>query len=299
MTSSGAILTLPGRQCRCLALATGKPLRVSSVLSRLPSLRRRGSKWLTWLSFPVPDQGHISLSHLAVEAQPLEGVLEEAEIAELAGLRATLPIEVRDPAGRWRSVLHDWRSHGADLPKPVSVKRALDLVGDEDRPVGSTIALVAVALQEDLGVWLRRLPCVIAHDGRRIVPPAGGSTVAVSVETIPLAEQLGISTLLHPAYRGGENGAPEVLAWLRKCGALLDGSDDREVLRRLAKAGRSDRYIRPPLTDEQANALREAFEHLDQKDRNKLGPDVGRAIRLASYTYDAAGRKIAWLCSAL
>ena len=64
------------------------------------------------------------------------------------------------------------------------------------------------------------------------------------------------------------------------------------VLRRLAKAGRSDRYIRSPLTDEQANALREAFERLDQRDRNKLGPDVGRAIHLASYTYDAAGRKM-------
>lgn len=244
------------------------------------------------LSFPVPDQGHVRLSHLAVEARPLEGVLEEAEIAELAGLSATLPIDVRDPGGRWRSVLKDWRRHGADLPKPVSVARALDLVGDEDRPVGSTIALVAAALQEDLGAHLRRLPCVITHDGRRMRPPAGDSTAAVSVETMPLAEQLGISTLLHPAHRSGENGAPEVLAWLGECGALLDGSDDHEVLRRLAKAGRSDRYIQSPLTDEQANALREAFEHLDQKERNKLGPDVGRAIRLASYTYDAAGRKI-------
>ena len=122
------------------------------------------------LSFPVPGQGHISLSQLAVEAQPLEGILQEAEIAQLADLSATLPIDIRDPAGRWRSVLDDWRSHGADLPEPVSVERALDFVDDEGRPVGSTIALVAAGLREGLDARLLELPCVIARDGRRLVP---------------------------------------------------------------------------------------------------------------------------------
>ena len=38
-------------------------------------------------------------------------------------------------------------------------------------------------------------------------------------------------------------------------------------------------------------ALRDAFEHLDPNDAAALGPDVGRAVRLESYTYDPEGQK--------
>ena len=271
----------------------GEAETASGVIGNLEAavIERARQAVASELSFPVPGHGQISLSELAVEAQPLEGVLHEDEIAQLAGLSATLPIDVRDPAGRWRSVLDDWRGHGADLPEPVSVKQALDLVGDERRSAGSTIALVAAALHMDLGARLLRLPCVIAHDGRRLVPPAGASTTAVSAQTAPLAEQLGITTLLHPAHLDSTNGAPEVLAWLRKCGALLKDSDDREVLRRLAKAGESGDCIDSPLTDEQVRALGDAFERMAPRDQAALGPNVGRAIRLESYTYDAEGHK--------
>ena len=242
------------------------------------------------LSFPVPEQGDVNLSQLAVEAEPLEGVLQEDEIARLAALGATLPIGVRDLAGRWRAVLEDWRSQRDDLPAPVSVKRALNLLHDGRRPAGPTIALVAVALREGLGTSLLELPCVIAHDGQRLVPPAPNSAAVVSAGTAPLAEQLGISTLLHSAHLADANGAPEVLAWLRECG-VLDGSDDAEVVRRLAKAGRSGSSIGSLLSVEQVRALRDAFEPLSRSDWAGLGPDVGRAVRLESYTYDANGHK--------
>ena len=243
------------------------------------------------LSFPVLDQGHISLSELAVEAQPLEGVLHETEIAQLAGLSATLPIGIRDPAGRWRSVLDDWRSHGADLPEPVGVNQALDLVSDEARPASSAIALVAAALREGLGERLLHLPCVIAQDGRRMVPPAGASATAVSTETVALAEQLGLTTLLHPEHLASSEDARKVLAWLRECGALLDSSDDREVVRRLAKAGQSGSFIDAPLTDEQVRALGDAFERMSPRDQAALGLQVGRAVCLESYAYNDEGQK--------
>ncbi|WP_423921434.1 sacsin N-terminal ATP-binding-like domain-containing protein [Candidatus Poriferisodalis sp.] len=243
------------------------------------------------LSFSVPEQGNINLSQLALEAKPLEGLLQESETAQLAGLSATLPSGVRDPAGRWRSVLEDWRSYRDDLPEPVSVERALDLVGDENRSASLAIALVAAALAERLGARLLELPCVISHDGRRLVPPTGNSAAAVSVEAAPLAEQLGITTLLHPAHLASTNGAPAVLAWLRECGALLDGSDDGEVVRRLAEAGRSGRPIGSPLSDEQVRALGDALERMTRNERAALGPDVGRAVRLESYIYDAGGHK--------
>ena len=243
------------------------------------------------LSFPVAGQGQVSLSHLAVEAPPLEGILEESEIAELAGLGATLPGAARDPAGRWRTVLDDWRSHGTDLPGPVSVRRALDLVGDEGRPADSTIALVAVALHGGLGERLLELPCVTAHDGRRIVPPSGTSPAAVSVGAVPLAGLLGITTVLHPAHLADTEAARKVLDWLRECGALLDGAEDGAVVRRLAKAGQSGSAIDLRLTDEQVQALRDAFACIPRADQDKLGPDVGLAVFLASYTYDADGHK--------
>ena len=243
------------------------------------------------LSFPVHGQGHVSLSQLAVEAVPLEGVLNDAETAHLAGLSATLPIELRDPGGKWRLVLDDWRSHGADLPEEVSVGRALDLVDDEGRPVSSTIALVAAALDEGLSSTLLNLPCIIDSDGRRLVPPARNPTKAVSTGTSPLAERLGITARLHSEYLNNTNGAPEILDWLGECGALLDVSDDREVVHRIARAGRSGNTINTPLADEQVRALRDAFERIDQDERQELGPDVGRAIRLKSYTYNTEGRK--------
>ena len=90
------------------------------------------------------------------------------------------------------------------------------MVGDEGRPVASTIALVAAALQEGLDERLLELPCVIAHHGQRLVPPAADSTRAFSTKTTPLADQLGIATLLHPAHLAPTNGAPEVLEWLRE-----------------------------------------------------------------------------------
>ena len=243
------------------------------------------------LSFNVPAQGMVLLSELAVEAQPIEGILSEAEIAQLADLPATLPSEIRDRYGRWRIVLDDWASVGADLPEQVSVEQALELLEDENRPIDSTIALTAVALKEDLGEHLLDLPCVIASDGRRLVPPSGDSPEAIAVVVTPLADQLGVVTQLHDAHLSDGEAARAVVEWLEECGALIDGSDDRAVVYRLAAAGRSGRQLEEPLTDEQVQALRDAFELMDPTERRELGTDVGQAIFLDAYTYDGSDRR--------
>ena len=243
------------------------------------------------LSLLVPGQGKFPLSQLAVEAQSLEQILTVAETAELAGLRATLPFGVRDEAGRWRTVLDDWRRSGADIPDEVSVEQALEIVGDETRPASSTVALVAAGLEEGLNRRLLNLPCIISQDGRHIIPPSGDSPSAVAVETTPLAEQLGIVTLLHAAHLGGGKAADTVLKWLRSCGALLDVSDNRDVVRRWAAAGKSGRRIATLLTDQQVQALRDAFEGMDLEELRDLGPNVGRGISLEAYEYVSKGRK--------
>ncbi len=243
------------------------------------------------LSLHVPGQGKVRLADLAVEAQPLEKILTVTETALLAGLPATLPFELRDQTGRWRRVLEDWRRAGANIPDEVSVEQALELVSDETRPVSATIALVAVGLEEGFNARLIDLPCIVAQDGKHMVPPSGDSPTAVAAQTTPLAEQIGVVTLLHAEYLGGGSAAVAVLDWLRSCGALLDVSDNRDVVRRLATAGKAGRRIATPLTDQQVQALRGAFEGMDLEDLRDLGPDIGRAVALEAYVYVAKGRK--------
>ena len=239
------------------------------------------------LSFPVPAKGNVALPQLAVEVPQLEGLLEDKEIADLAGLRATLPHGVRDQAGWWRYVLDDWRKHSSGLPDPVGVELALGLLENETRTVESTIALIAVALEEDLGHRLRKLRCVIAHDGQRSPPPDKNSIPVFSVGASALGESLGITTLLHPAYSADTDGATAVLDWLRGQGAVIEGSDDSAVVRSLAKAGNTDHCIESPLSDEQLCALRDAFETIPQAEQKELGCSVGRAVRLESFRYDS------------
>ena len=243
------------------------------------------------LSFSVQGHDQMHLSSLAVEAEQLESIVTEQETAELAELPATLPFAVRDQDGRWRLVLDDWRTNGADIAEEVSVERALNLVGDPSRSVESTIALTAAGLAEELNSQLLRLPCVVARDGLHLVPPGRLSADALAVETTPLAEQLGLVTLLHPAYLGESEQAQAVLAWLRESHSVLQEADDLAVIRRLAAAGAVGQQIKGPLTDEQVQALRAAFEMMDPDERKDLGPKVGRSIRLRSFEYESQGRK--------
>ncbi len=244
------------------------------------------------LSFFVPGTGEVPLSQLAVEAQPLEQILTAAETAKLAGLPAALPIQVRDKGCRWRTVLEDWRTNGTDIPELVDVGRALKLLNDETRSLHSTIALAAAGLDAGLNQRLLSLPCVIARDGQRFVPPQGNSPEAVAAESSPLAEQLGLVTMLHSAHLGDGKSAKTVLKWLRESGTLLAEPDDRLVVKRLAAAGRAGRQIETPLTDQQVQSLRAAFEQFDHDDQQRLGRDIGSAIWLQAFEFESKGRRI-------
>lgn len=243
------------------------------------------------LALPVAGQGRLPLRELAVEDKPLARVLTPEETAGLAGLDATLPAEIRDARGKWWTVLEDWRTAGVDLPAPVSVEQALALLEDEARAPGGVVALSAVALSENLGDRLLGLPCVVARDGRRLAPPLKDAPEAVALEVSPLAQQLGVVTALHPAHLTDEPDAKKVLDWLRECGAVVDGNDDREVVHRLAAAGRSDRRIPRALELEQVQALRAVFERLEPEERQRVGADVGRAVELDAFEYEVTGRR--------
>lgn len=234
----------------------------------------------------VAGAGRFVLGDLAVEAESLEGVVTEDETATLLETPATLPAAARDIDGRWRVVLDDWREAGAELPVPLSVEQALVLLHNSNRPVDATIALVAAGIRDGLADSLARLPCLVALDERRLVPPSSSSPAAVALDVSPLAQELGIVTALHAQHSQDTDDAHVIVAWLRERRALLDGTDDQVVVHRLASAGESDRRIEEPLTDVQTNALRRAFESLDPPERRELGPKVGRAIVLSAYVHE-------------
>ena len=237
------------------------------------------------IAVEVSEQGWLKLGDLAVESQLLEGIVTPEETAVLLGKQATLPLKARDPVGRWRAVLADWLAAGADLAEPLSVDRALELLLDETRSVRSSIALAAAGLRDGLGDRLGTLPCVVASDGRHLVPPSKDSAEALAEEISPLAKELGIVAAVHSAYLEDTGEARTVIEWLRTRGALLDGTDDRVVVRRLATAGQSGRRLAEPLTDRQLDALRRAFELIDAVERVELGRHVGLAITLSAYEY--------------
>ncbi len=232
------------------------------------------------------------LSELAIEDPRLEGLISPEEIADLAGRPATLPATARDIAGRWRMVLDDWRDAGAPVPVPVTVERALDLLQDTTRSPSATVTLAAAGIDAGLGHTLVALRSVVTASGERVSPPAGDSLDGLVLTASALAEHLRVGVRLHDVYRSDSDAAATVLAWLRHQGAMIDDADAEGIVRRLAAAGRAGHRLTEPLTDEQARALREAFEVMQTEDRAALGPDVGAAIMLAAFSFDAKGKRV-------
>jgi hypothetical protein len=231
------------------------------------------------------------LSALAVEAADLEQALSPAEVADLGQAVAALPTAARDSEGRWRLVLADWRKAGANLSDEVTVEDALDLLANSDRQPETTVALIAAALRAGLGRRLVDYRCIVTGDGERIHPPTADSIDAVLAAPSPFAEELGLGHRLARAFLSSTPDAVDVLDWLRQRGALIEGEDVESVVRRLAAAGKAGRRLPGPLSDEQAAALRSAFEALPPDERTALGRHVGAAISLRAFVYDARGRR--------
>jgi hypothetical protein len=235
---------------------------------------------------------HMPLTQLATEVPRLTPILNENEIAELAGLPASLPFNARDPQERWRSVLEDWRKSGAPLTQPVSVRKALALLGRDGCSVQQVIALAGAALDAHLDSELLRLPCVMTHDGSILRPPEATDPWMFVIRAPQLAQALGIARVLHEAYSEERKDAQKVMSWLQSQGAINDATDVTEILRRLASAGNAGNTLEGPMTDSQLLAIRDAFDVLSPSDREKLGPGVGRAIMINGYRFGKGGKRI-------
>ncbi|MET9922420.1 hypothetical protein ABZZ04_35950 [Streptomyces sp. NPDC006435] len=244
------------------------------------------------LRVDVPGRGPQTLEDLAVEAAELTDVVTEAEIERLTEHPA-LPYAARDSAGRYRQILEDWADHGAAKPVSVDVWDALELLGDEDRSVESAIELAAVGVASG---WVdHRLSSFawLADDkGDRHQPPESGELRIFADRPGSLAESLGFTHVLHPAFLADSPSPACVRKWLAKRNALLTDGDELTALRRLASYGRA-RMNAPALrlTDEQLRDLQDAFARLDTPDRSLLGGAVGLAIALQAHRYAPDGSR--------
>jgi hypothetical protein len=243
------------------------------------------------LTFPFGSRD-VQICEMAVEDSRLEGIITDAEICSLAGSDATLPSNVRDPLGRWRDVLADWREADARLGPSVTVKDALALFNDGGRAPAANILLAAAALEDDLRDELATLECVITEDGAHIRPPASTDPWLLVADAGGLAGELGLVRRLHAAHLADTQSAQAMLAWLRERRAIGDAEDARGVLRRLVVSGRAGHRLDKPLTDQQLRALRDAFEPLSGLERAELGLGVGRVISIEAFQFDRHGKKI-------
>lgn len=88
-----------------------------------------------------------------------------------------------------------------------------------------------------------------------------------------------------------------MLEWLRSRDALIDDKDPLALLQRIARVGRSGRFISSALTESQLARLRDAFEAIPADEHQALGLPVGKAIQLTAYTFDKNKKEIATICS--
>ncbi|MCZ9353031.1 hypothetical protein NGM36_25230 [Streptomyces mutabilis] len=259
----------------------------------------RSRTWLApRLSLPCSDGTVKSLSELAVEESRLSDVLDDEDIARLAGLPDTFPRPARDGAGRWRDVLTDWRGNGAaDLAAEVGVRDALNSLDNTEYDVAQTIRLTAVAIEGRLDFLLRSRPCVITADGRRLQPMAVDVAFAEHQDAGPRGtgplDALDVVVDLHPAYVRESEWPSRVLDWLGTQGCLVRRDDTAAVLRRIDQMGRAGRRIGGDAGCgiEQLVALQRALGEVSKKVRERLGAGIGQAVLLDGYAYESDGNE--------
>lgn len=260
-------------------------------------LERARAKVAATLALPVPDGTAVPLADLAVEAEELTGVVSERDTAQLAELEHCFPGAARDRDGRWREVLSDWRTAGAvELPDEVDVSDAVGLLKRPAYDVDRTVRLTAVALRAGLEFEMRFRACLATADGQRLAPY---EHLFADRRGTGLLDPLGILRDLHPAYWSDDDAARRVTGWLSRSGYLVRRDNTAAVLRRIAHLGSTGGRL--PATDISATdrlvLLQRALAELPAAERERLGPGVGRTVRLDAYQYGANGEENA--CQAM
>ena len=234
----------------------------------------------------------LPLHQLAYEVPELEGIVEPADVEQVAETAGTVILSARSVDDRWRDVLDELEDLGAKAPLVVGVSDALVLLEDKGRSPRSVADLTAVALGADLASRLSELPCVVLDDESHVVPDEQAPLdVLLPKRAGELWDTLGMGSRLHPEYRASKQW--KVLRdWMQDEDLRLVDASDQAALRVLAETGESGSYLMDPLSDAQLSAVRAALETVDESWRGRLGRGIGKAVLLDAFSFDTSDERI-------
>ncbi|WP_124778990.1 MULTISPECIES: sacsin N-terminal ATP-binding-like domain-containing protein [Micromonospora] len=241
------------------------------------------------------DGGHgedLPLASLAYEVPALELILKASDVEQLADTEGAITKSARSHDQRWRDVLAELNNLGGPTGPLVDVSDAITLLLDADRSPAFIADLTAVTLEAGMGNRLWSMPCLVLDDGTRTGPDDLGYLEALLPEEVgDLWDTLNIGVRAHPEYRDAD-GWEVVSDWLQNKAISLSSAPNYAALQALAAAGQAGTELAEPLTDDQAAAVRGALEAVHEDDRARVGPGIGRAVRLAATSYDERGNRI-------
>lgn len=234
---------------------------------------------------------NLALASLAYETAELTDLLSPNDVRTVAHSDGALAQAERSADERWRLVLQDLNDLGAPTPVVVDVVQALTLLEDASRPPTFVAQLVGIAVEAGCTAELAVHPCLVLDDGARAAPhDRTDLDVLLPADASSLWDTLGIGSRLHPAHSDLESWE-QVAQWLVDTNQLRTDASEHAALVVLSHAGTDGEELAQPLNDGQLDALRYAVGDLADKERQRLGPGIGQAIRLDAYTFDSVGHR--------
>lgn len=229
----------------------------------------------------IGGEDGFGLSNVSYCDGDTEGLLNEADHYSVTGVKM-LPRNLRDDEGRWREVLDAIdASHQIGLAAVVAQCHT----SFSDKPAEWFLDLASRCLEKDQGEYLVDASWVpLAHGGQAIASAPGDACAWLVPQLsendfcrqhelcIPVHELLNT-----PAY-------DHVRAWLADNANFATQLDAEHILQAFAR-----RYAESPFRARREDLLsiRELFEHVQDSNPAELGSDVGNALHIEAFHYEA------------
>ena len=240
---------------------------------------------------PVGD-ALVPLKEIAYEEAALTDLLASGDVGSVFEGYHGVPPDIRDSAGRWRSVLE-----ALDGPAKVDLSDLLSALARPNalgqKPASWHVRVLAGAstrgdISEDA---IRDARLVVDRTGNRHrAEPCSASAIVLVTgsEADPFAREHGLVIELDDAFADDEPEATEARRWLSANSTLVPQVEPAHLLSAYANAyGAAPREIEA----REFRRLRDLFEEVSDHDAVSLGPRVGSAVLMQGRRYE--GRAVA------
>jgi hypothetical protein len=233
----------------------------------------------------------VPLHEIAYENASLADLLKPDDLSTVLDGSHGVPLSLRDPAGRWRSVLKALgRSIEVDLSDLLGALAGED--GFAGKPAAWFVAVFAHSVEGQMegsipsDDEIRDARLIVDRTGKRhrAEPRSAAAVVLVTgSETDPFARAHGLVIELNGAFAGDGPEAVTARRWLSSQSTLVSRIDAAHLLSAYANAyAAAPREIDPA----EFRHLRDLFEEVTEVEAASLGPRVGAAILLRGRRYE-------------